>query len=347
MAMLDFLRAEVLTGVVTGYKFPANRYLFTNIFGPSVMGLRKEISGDVAKWDQVAPLKDIDVNFEGREKPSTPLALQTVKSHTAGMLVRAKHRRFAYEQFFGQRGVGDSVAVVASAERQLAFWMQDFTRLVKTDIWELMLSQMLTTGGLAVNVDGVALTVTFGLDVGHTTAPSNKWDVVGTDIMGYVETWRRLVSKDTGLAVTRAYIGRDVKMMLRKNTELKSWFQANNGAPQKLKDLQADVIVDLIGLDWITHQGIYGAAGTPFLEDDRVVLTPDASQDWVQAQVGKVAYPTNSMNAGETPNFNETYDSAVYCEVEGDPPSFKIIHRWAGMPVLPFPNAIYTARVGT
>ena len=334
------LRAEVLTAVATGVQVTDGELPFSALFMPTKMNVR----GDVAKWDEKLPIRTLDNSFEGRESPATTTDSGTVKPRAVGMYTSFKKRVVKPEVLDQLRAVGGPAGQVASAEQSLALMVGD---MMRRHYWEkmeyLIVSALLNTQSVTVN--GATVAPDFGLAVSHNITVGTSWATASTDIDGDMEAIKRVVAEDSGRAVRRVLAGRNIPGYLRKNTAVKGWFQAREGAPGFFNSMLGESFSNLLGLDWsvMRHGYVSGGSWTPYLGDDKIVVIPEISQEWFQIHLGSVKYPSTVY--GSVSDFNETFGVAAWSRLKDNPPAAWYFQRWAGLAVPVFPSAYLVADV--
>lgn len=331
------LQAEVLTAVATGVEVTEGELPFQAMFSFGATG--QNVRGDVAKWDEVMPVRTLDTAFEGREGTATTTNSGTVKSRAAGMYVSFKKRIVKPEVLDQLRAVGGPAGQVASAEQSLKLMIGDMMRRhYHEKIEYLVVSSLLDNQ--SVTVGGATVTPDFGLPVAHDATVGTSWATASTDIDGDIEAVKRLVAEDSGRAVRRVLCGRNIFSYLRKNTALKQWFTAREGAPQTYDKMFGETITGLMGLDWTTFRHGYingGGTWTPYLPDDKIIVIPEVSQDWYQRHRGSVRYPTTVY--GGVSDFAETFGVAAWSRLKDNPPAAWYFQRYAELCIPVFPSA--------
>lgn len=329
------LRAEVLTAVATGIQMTDGELPLQRMFSDVI----QDVLGDVAKWDEEQPVRTLDKAFEGREGMATATDPGSVLQKAAGMYISFKKRFIKPEILDMLRAVGGSDASVASAEKSLKLMIGDMMRRHYYEKVEYLLSSALLDNQ-SVTVGSATLTPDFGLAVSHDLTAGTSWATATTDIDGDVETMKRLIAQDSGRAAAIALCGRNVFPYLRKNSAVKEWFTARDGAVADYASMFGDSIRGLMGLDWYTYRAGYVAAGptwTPFIPDDTVIIMPRIDSGWFQRHRGQVQFP-NTVYGGVT-GFNKTFGVAAWSRLKDEPPSAVYYQRWAELAIPVFPSA--------
>lgn len=331
------LRAEVLTAVATGIEVTDGELPFSALFSAGAVG--QDVRGDVAKWDEVQPIRTLDTAFEGREGTATTTDSGTVLSKAAGMYVSFKKRVVKPEVLDQLRAVGGPAGQVASAEKSLRLMIGDMMRRHYHEKVEYLIVSSLLNNQ-SVTVGGATVAPNFGLPSTHNVTVGTSWATPSTDIDGDIEAIKRLVAEDSGRAIRRLLCGRDVFSYLRKNTALKQWFTAREGAPATYDKMMGETITGLMGLDWtVMRHGYVNGSGTwtPFLANDLVIAMPEVSTSWYQRHRGSVRYPTTLY--GGVSDFAETFGVAAWSRLKDNPPAAWYFQRWAELCIPVFPSA--------
>lgn len=327
------LRAEVLTRVITGIEVSTD-YPLTRMFG----GLNLNVDGDTAKWDEVTPNREIDKRFETRKSAATPTDASLVQSKASAMFINFKKRAVFPEDLDAMRVVGGASADQDTSMQNLAWMLGDMKRRFYDEPSEYMISSALLNNQ-SVTVQGKTVAPDYGLPSSHNLVEVASWAVAATDIDAKVETVKRLLATDAGRVPVTALCGRNIFGYLRKNTAVKSWFQARQGAPEDYAKFQADTIDNLFGIRWITMRHGYFVSGTftPYIPDDTIVFIPTPSRDWFQIHNGSVRYP-NTLTGAPTA-FEKSYGLTSWSRLADEPPSACVYMRWARLAIPVFPSA--------
>ena len=327
------LKAEVLTGIITGIQVSSD-YALTSLFG----GLTVDIDGDVAKWDKVTPVREIDKRFEARKSKATPTDSQSVESATSQMFVNFKKRHVFPEDLDALRVVGGASADRDVGLRNLTWMLGDMKRRYYDEPMEYLIASALQDNQ-SVTVNGRTVAPDFGLASGHDLVESTSWNTASTDIDAKVETIKRLLATDAAKTPVLALCGRNIFGYLRKNTAIKSWLQNQTGASQTFDALLADEIPNLLGLRWKTLRGGYFVSGTftPYIPDDTVIFVPVPDRSWFQVQRGSVRYPNTLY--GSPDQMSKSYGLTSWARLADEPPSAVVYQRWAGLAIPVFPDA--------
>lgn len=327
------LRAEVLTAVATGIEMDDKELPLSRLFGSSVI---ENVRGDVAKWDEVQPIRTIETIFEGREGVATPTDPGSVLPRVAGMMVSFKKRHIKPEILDEMRAVGSADANPASADTSLKMMIGDMTRRHYHEKMEYMIASSLLDNQ-SVTIGGATVTPDYGLPATHDLTAGASWGVAGTDIDGDVEALKRLVAENANRAGSLMLCGRNIPGYIRKNNVIKEWYTGRDPAPSDF-DKFGDAF-SLFGLDWLVlrHGYLSGATWTPYIPDDTVIFMPKPDMSWYRRQRGQVQYP--NMTYGGISDFTKVYGMAAWSRLKDEPPSAVYFQRWAELAFPCFPSA--------
>jgi len=327
------LRAEVLTRVITGIEVSPD-YPLTRLFG----GLTLDVDGDVAKWDEVTPNREIDKRFETRKSNATPTDPSSVTSKAAAMFVNFKKRHVFPEDLDALRQVGGASTDLDRAHANLAWMLGDMKRRYYDEPLEYMIASALQNNQ-SVTVQGKTIAPDYGLPASHNLVEVASWGTASTDIDAKVETVKRLLATDAGRVPVLALCGRNIFGYLRKNTAIKSWLQNQTGAANAFDVLQQDTIANLLGIRWQTMRHGYFVSGTftPYIPDDSIIFVPNPDRSWFQVHRGSVRYPNTVFGAPDS--FAKSYGLTSWSRLADEPPSAVVYMRWAGLAIPVFPSA--------
>ncbi len=331
------LTAEVLTGIVTGIKVDDTNYPFSAAFGSGALDI--DAPGLWTKWDEEQPVREISKAFESRHSIATPTNPGGVKTKASGMILSFKKRNLYPEDLDILRAIGGATSERDAALRNVDFVLGDIDRRFRREPMEYLICAALQDN-ISITMDGVALTPDYGLDVTHDLTASATWATAGTDILADIETMRRLIIQDSGEMPTTIWCGRSVPGYILKNTVIKGWWQNFAGADTRLERMLVGQSFNFYGLTWNKMEKGYLSSGvwTPYLNADKIIMTPEPSPRWFQNHKGLVKFPTSVL--GSVRDFGSTFGVAAWARLRDEPPSLTTYHRWAGLPILVFPAAV-------
>lgn len=331
------LQAEVLTGIVTGIKVNERDFPFTAFFGDGSLTVNSP--GLWAKWDEEQPNREIVKAFESRHAMATPTNPSGVKAKAQAMILSFKKRSLYPEDLDVLRMVGGATADRDEALTNVDRILGDMDRRYGKEPQEYLWAGALQDN-IAITVDGVAVTPDYGLAGSHDLTAGVTWAAAGTDIIADIETLRRVAIQDSGEIPTHVWAGRNVFGYLYRNTTIKSWLVNFAGADSRQDNFLTKSDIPFYGMTWHKMEKGYlsGGVWTPYLGDDKMILTPEKSTRWVQHHKGLVRYPTQII--GSVKDFAATYGVAAWARLKDEPPSLTVYRREAQLPVLVFPASV-------
>jgi hypothetical protein len=328
------LERETLTKTFTGVEVREGEQPLFSLF----KGTLTDVEGDVARWDEVQPLRGLDNEYETRDSLATNTATGTVVPKSTQMVMTFKKREIKPEALRNLRAIGSEQKM--SGEQKLALLIGDVKRRFVHERWERLIAGALQDN-LSISIHGVTHTPDFGLPASHDLVAGTSWATASTDIDADVEALRRLIVQDSGRAPALMLCGRNIPSYLRKNSSVKEWFAGSPEAGSTLAALSSQRF-RLYGMDWATIDTGYISAGSwvPHIPDDTVICMPRVSSDWFQLQRGSVMAPNGNIY-GEKPTAGhvETFGEATWAKFMDEPPSAWYFLRWAGIAVPVFPSA--------
>ena len=205
---------------------------------------------------------------------------------------------------------------------------------------EYLLSQAFT-GSLTLTVGGVAQTIDYGIPSGNKPTAGVSWATSTTDIIGDLTTWKRLIVKATGMTPRWAVCNQTVMNYLMKNDHAKELMgQTATG----IQIAENGYITHFHGLNWIVLDHHFAAAGspdsfnTPFIADDKLLLLPDISSEWITMQRGTCLVPNQSLT-----DVMETQGPVMWSRVSDSPTGLVLYYKNARLPAIKIPQAIVYA----
>jgi hypothetical protein len=295
----------------------------------------RNIQGHKAAWDVFRHGRGVAA-LNTRDGRSYSGPLRPVAAKDSQCVYLSDSRVLPGDLFNALRDIGSRERNVRAAVTRELTDIRDSHRRTR----EFLMSQALS-GALTLTIAGVSLAVDFGMAATHTGAGATaavSWNTISTDIIADIETWKARVRQDSGMEPTEAFMNQSVMAYLLKNTAIQKFLGAAQYAVQVG---QEGKLIRLAGLN--LHQvddGYVTAAGvfTPWVANDKFIITPPASGKWAETQVGEVAV----IASGSLVNVQAP---GAYFLTEGDAPADKVIERDCFLPVLLVPDAVVYADV--
>lgn len=211
---------------------------------------------------------------------------------------------------------------------------------------EVMAAEALFTGQVTVKGDGVDTVVDYDFDSTHlvTLSGAGLWSASTADILGNLKTWKRLVSKDSGMTATDVVMGSEAADALLKNEgllKLLNTWNVNVGAlnPMEMPDGVTYLgRLTAVGLDLWTYDEWYldeeTDAEAPIVPEDKVLVIARSIRATVHYGV------IQDLEAGN-------FASRVFAKswVEKDPSARMLLVQSAPLPVVHQVNALLVATV--
>lgn len=322
-----FLKHETLTATAQKFKFPAYKLLALYRNGGAV---NDTLDGIFAKWQTIEPDDTLDADFSSPESQSRPVNLTKRGTQSAQMLLTFRHKSFPAEMVGNIEGAEAIVAQELSQMRKLHGDLLD----------EYMLAKILQ-GSLSVSYDGQTVTQTAAV---QTATAGTAWSDASADVATDVETAIQAIQDygfDAGIVLTTS----KVFNALKKNTAVKDYLARMSVGQEAFVKGE---LPDLFGLRWIKHDLTYKSSGsrTRFLTQGKAVFMPLPSPEWTEFQVGKVAVGGTESQAAGLPDFPRVNGWASWSVKETNPPGFTVYGRYARLPVIKVPNAVYVLTTG-
>lgn len=213
---------------------------------------------------------------------------------------------------------------------------------------EWLRAQVLTTGKLNIDEDGITREIDYGVDSGNKPTASNLWsNAVTSDPIGDLSTWLQLFRG----AASGGRIFANVKtaINLSKNEGLMALFaqspMVGNLGVRNVGDLITNHAALDVPVTFEVYDGGYtaddGVTFTPFIPDGKLVIiaNPPYGQD-----LGKF-YTTPSLSNGGGMDGRPGKTLVVDDKLMTAKPRYEQTHGIYGIPVLRFPRAIIIATV--
>ncbi|EFL53095.1 major capsid protein E [Solidesulfovibrio fructosivorans JJ]] len=150
-------------------------------------------------------------------------------------------------------------------------------RILRREAW--MAAQLLKTGVVVCQGDGIDVTIDFGMPSDHKIILSevDKWTADTSDPSGNLVTWRELIARDSGLVPNVAVLGSDVAAAVRRNELLMKQLDSRRVTlgqidPQQLPD-------GVIYLGQLEATDLYSFSD--YYEDDDGDLQPMVPEDYI------------------------------------------------------------------
>lgn len=331
----DLLKQDVLTGMITTYKAGPLEILGSGLFpkGPS-------FSGDMAEWDEIDPLRDIDT-FEGPVSPAGIRQAQVIK-HRGGRPLRTKKSLLIYGKILQYLRNPGTDRFQRVAQDEVARQMQNMNTMLDRQTEFLMSRAMSDT--LTVTIDGAPVTISMGIPADHKfTVPTDfplLWSDPAADMPTDIEKVIQKVQEDSGYLLQTAWISSKLMVKMLNNDKVE---QMIGGSVIGAEALRTGVIKEFMGLQWRTYNRTFtnsGGTQERYLDEDTIHFVPEPDGQWSMLLEGDDVIPNDLRT-----DLVEVTGKYSYSAVLDDPVAVAIYVGYTRLPVLPIPTAVATAVV--
>jgi hypothetical protein len=322
----EILTTRVLTATAELFKFP--EFILQNMV-PS-----ESIEGDLAEWDVVEPNTQIDSDFVARDGQSQPSTYTVVKHQTANLLHTFKHKVISPEHLENLRGVGTRAR---NSESHIAREQEDLVRRHGALMDEWMLWSALS-GTLTVKIGGSEQSLSYAIPAGNRPTASVSWATASTDILSDIRDWKDVVITGSSRTPTMAYFNSSMTPYFINNTTLQNYL-ANSAEGYRV--VSEGMVSRLMGIRLIEWDGVYkNASGTvtKFIPDDKFIMLPEFSADWMKMFRGTVAIPGGEGNY-------QIVQEGFYTKVSYDPVALLLYYKVCRLPAITVPKCVLYADV--
>ena len=335
MATLNtILGYEYQTRTVQKFRFP--NFWFVNQVGD------EPIEGTIAKWDIEKPLIDLDIDFVTPSGAAQPVQMGGYGTRTQSMPITFKFMTLDPSVLSQLREVGSQSTRARAGRSYITREQAAMQRRFGAYLEEYMLAKALT-GTLPIKIQGNSINIDYSLPASHAPTASASWATASTDIIADLTDWKRLIRQDSGFEPRWAICNQGVMNYLMKNTHVKDLIGSTSYGVQVG---QSGQITSFHGLQWVVIDSFYAQPGaverfdTPFIANDKLLLLPDFSPEWIAMQRGTVIIPNQSMT-----DFIELTGPAMWSRVTDSPTGLTMFYKNARLPVLRNTNAYVYADV--
>ncbi len=327
---LDVLDYIAMTAAVEQFKY-GNETRLVDFFCP---GPAQRINGEAFAYDIEKASANV-ATPKASDAPSKRVALAPMGQVAGRCIVVAEHKMLPGALLAGLREPGTRRT---NAQAQIARELRDLDRR-RARFRNLAVAQMLT-GTLTIAEDDVKAAVDYKVAGTHKPTAQASWATAETDIPADLDAWIDLVEKDSGFTPTHAWCNRSVMKYLMNNTKVKDFLGTADYKAQIGRD---GYITSFHGLTWHIYGATYtpkGGSATRYILDDKVILAPDPTTDWVDLLEGS----TMILPLGET-QLQEVFGMHAYTVLKADPAGYQITDGDVFIPRLKVPDAIIYADV--
>lgn len=225
----------------------------------------------------------------------------------------------------------------------------NLTRAVLARV-EMMRGEVLETGQIVINENGVQQTVNFGRTAGHTVSAATKWDVIATatpvaDMRSWVQTY---IDKN-GVAPALALTSSSVIGYLMQNAEIRALASTISGVPGLVTLGTVQQVFAAFGLPPLVPYDTavrVGGVSTRVTNVKKLTLLPPADEPLGKTFFGTTAealelQEARAIAADQAPGLISTVHKM------DDPVSIWTKVTGIALPTLPNPDLTFTATVLT
>jgi len=318
------LTPEYLSGVANRFKFPDLKLVN--------MVPKEYVDGDIAVWDIYEESVEIDTDMVGRDSEAVGTARILRGKRSQQMPYSFKFADFPLDIFDKLRVPGTEQV---SARGNIAAEIEALKRN-KCDLLDEYLLAKALSGTVTIKIGGVTMDVDTEIPAANKPTAAADWGNAATDVIADIEAWKDLIVKGCGREPKYALANSTVFMDLMKNNTVKDYLK---GTPLGSDVIRSGFINELCGLIWMRLDHVYksGGTATKFIPDDRVIIMPEPSVDWISLQVGQVTYP----DVGD--KFRTTHGPAWWAKVIDSPTVCRVYLKYCRFPALKVPAAVVYA----
>ena len=322
------------TGFVQGLTFP--QYDLVNMIP------KARTDAETFSWDILYPHSEIDTNFVDQRGAARRADHMTREKKTASLYTDFWFKTLNAGEIANRRRLGSNERddggqqYIDAETTELA----DRFGAYKT---QYMIARALT-GTLNFQVNGVAKTFDYEVPAGNKPTAAVTWATTTTNIIADLTTWRRLVSTATGKEVKFALCNQATMNYVLRNDDVVNLVGKTDYAVAAAKSAR---YYDLLGLTWIVIDERYGGSGattfnTQFILDDKLILIPPMTEDWICLYEGLSRYPNAALNG-----FEEKFGPVSWTRSQDSPVGLVLYYMYSRGVSLKKPATLVYADVTT
>jgi hypothetical protein len=214
---------------------------------------------------------------------------------------------------------------------------------------EMMRGELLETGKLVINENGVQATIDFGRDATHTgTSPATLWDDPAADIVadlqGFIEIYE---DTNNGLRPAFMLVSTLIVSNLMRNESVRDLYRGANSGPGMVTREQLQTVLSAFDLPTLVPYNVtVDVAGTPtkVVSDDTIILLPPGDRRPGRTLVGPTREAVELVGARRL-SIEEAAGIVVVNEVTYDPVITWTKAVTSAMGVLDNPNLTFAVEV--
>lgn len=336
---IELLKQEKLTGIIREFQPRNLRLVESGILPVQTKG------GHSAAWDIESIPRDLGT-FEGRHSPAGMRSMLTVGQQNASLIRTFKSKTMQGSLLIDLRLPGtDDRQVVAQDE--VTRNLRDLQMLIDRQN-EFLIAGALQ-GSLAVTVDKVPLTISYGFTVdlnlnltigGAGNNVPLAWTDPTSDIIGDITKLKVSMTEQSGFDPRTVWTSSEVIAAMMKNNKIVSIIGGTSAAAEAVR---TGTIAEFMGMRWIAYDGAFkNSAGaiTRYIDKRDIIMVPDPSDEWGLMNVGSDAIPTDDKRG-----IREVMGRYAYSTLVENPASIAIFAGEKRLPIIRNPLAVYRTRV--
>jgi len=209
-----------------------------------------------------------------------------------------------------------------------------FEKFAEFAIW-----QAFVTGTLVYTGGGVIINIDYQFPATHKPTAGILWTSFATaDIIGDIQAWKRLISRDGQAVATDVYLNSKTIEYLQQNAAIRYLLR---GSPEQTNNLLNSArFSNLLGLNWHEYDLAYvddNGVVTSYIPDNKIVLLSNENDDRWYFYQGPSA--DTQAPDGHIGKFAKTWE-------EEDPSARQYLLEWSFLPGIWRPEQIVSATVG-
>lgn len=328
-----FFGYEQLTRTIQKFRFP--QFWFANQIP------EESIGGNIAQWDIEKAIIEIDTDFTSNSGEAQPVRSGVYGTRSQKMPVTFKFVALDPGKLSQLRSPGSKERAkagkvyvtreVSSIQRRFGAYLDEF-----------LVSKCLT-GTLTISINGLSTAIDYGIPASHKPTAASAWSTSSSNLFSDITEWKRLIRKDTGFEPRWAICNQTVMNYMLQNDDIQAYMGSTNFGVQVA---ETGNISRFHGMQWIVLDHHYAQSGaterfdTPFVAENKVIMIPDWSPEWISMQRGTVVYP----NTAKT-DVLERQGPVMWSRVTDSPTGITLYYKNARLPALKLPSAVVYADV--
>lgn len=293
--IFDLVNPQELQGYVRGLAYEQNLYRFT-----LSQWLPTEEIQDTEFRIVRGNLRDEDAATYRTFDTESPIAYRLAGTRITGQIPPLSRKiRLGEEERLRLEAVrtGDTSALVDAVYDDAA----KMTRAVLARI-EMARGEVLHSGKLALNENGVAATIDYGRNPAHSVAPGTLWsDTVNSDPISDLRTWQQTYLLDTGILPAYAIISTAIASNLLRNSKVRTLASSIVGAPSIVSQLALNQVLDAFGLPVLVTYDTrvrVGGVSTLVIPNNKLIFMPPEEEPLGAVMTGITAEALELVNGG-------------------------------------------------